>query len=48
MYDWFLVGEDFGFLAGIVAEWLAFGLGLGAIGWVLSVVIGFLWSIVRY
>lgn len=48
MFDWFFTGDEFVYLSEVVAEWLAFGLGLGAMAWVLSVVIGFIWSFIRY
>lgn len=48
MDDFFLSGSDFGYLADIAAEWLAYGIGLGAIVWVLGAVVGLIWSFLRY
>lgn len=48
MFDCFLSGDDFTFLADIVSEWLAYGIGFGAIVWVISAGLGLLWSVIRY
>lgn len=48
MADWFLVGDDFAFLVDIVTEWLAYGIGLGAIVWVISCAVGLIWQFVKF
>lgn len=48
IYDWILVGDDFGFLSQTVAEWLAYGLGLGAIFWMVGSGVALIFRFLRY
>ena len=48
MADWFLVGDNFGYLSDVVAEWLAYGVGLGAIFWLIGQVVSFVIRFLRY
>ena len=47
MADW-LVAEHISFLADAAADWLAYGIGLGAILWVVSLGVGLIIRFVRY
>lgn len=48
MADWFLTGSDFGFLSDVASEWLAYGIGLGAVAWVIGQVVGLLFRLLRF
>lgn len=48
MADFFLVGDDFAYLADIAAQWLAYGIGFGAVVWMIGQVVALIWSFVRY
>lgn len=46
--DWILVGDDFGFISDNVAAYVAYGIGLGAIAWMLGQGIAILFKFLRY
>lgn len=46
--EYFLPTEDFGYLVDVAAEWLAYGIGFGAIFWVVGSVVSLVWSFIRY
>lgn len=48
MLDWFLVGEDFAFFTDIVAEWLAYGIGLGAVVWIIGQAVALIYRLLRF
>lgn len=48
MADWFLVGEDFAYLSDIVASFVAYGIGFGAVAWLIGQVLAFIWSVIRF
>lgn len=48
MADWFLTGSDFGFLAEVVAAFVAYGLGLGAIVSMLALGIWFVVQLIKF
>ena len=48
MADWFLVGEDLAFLTENVALWVAYGIGLGAVLWVVGCMVHWVYLFVRY
>lgn len=47
MGDW-IVADYISYLADVAAEWLAYGIGLGAILWVMSLGVGLIIGFVRY
>lgn len=48
MADWILTGEDFAYLAEVVWRWIAYGVGFGAVLWLLGAVVHVIWDFVRY
>jgi hypothetical protein len=48
MADWILSGDDFTYLADVVSKWLAYGIGFGAVVWMIGQVIGLIYKFVRY
>lgn len=48
MEVYFLTGDDFGFFADAVSTWLAYGIGLGAVAWLVGQVVGFIYQVLRY
>lgn len=48
MADWILTGDDFAYLSGVIAEYIAYGLGLGAVLWLVGAVVHVIWDFVRY
>lgn len=46
--DWILVGDDFGYLAETVAAFVGWGLGFGAVLWVVGFVVYWLTQFLRY
>lgn len=47
MSDW-IVADYISFLVDAVSSWLAYGIGFGAMVWVLSQVVGLIYRFVRY
>lgn len=45
---WVLVGDDFAFLADNVGAWMAYGIGLGCIAWLLGEGVALLFRFLRY
>ena len=48
MAYWLLVGSDFGFLSDAVSTWLAYGIGLGAVAWLIGQVVGLLYRLTSF
>lgn len=48
MADWILTGEDFTYLVDIVSNWLAYGIGFGAVVWMIGSAIALIYRLVRY
>ena len=48
MGDCFVSGADFAFFSDAIANWLAYGIGLGVIAWLIGQVVALIWSVVRY
>ena len=48
MADCFLTGEDFAYLSDVLSNWLAYGIGLGAVLWLLGQGVRFVIQFVRY
>lgn len=48
IYDWILTGDDFGFLSDTLAQWLAYGIGLGTIFWLLGQGVAIMFRFLRY
>lgn len=44
----FLTGDDLAYLVGTTVDWLAYGIGLGAVLWVIGRCIALIFSFVRY
>lgn len=48
MADFFLTGDDFTFFVDVVSNWLAYGIGFGAVVWIIGQAIGLIFRFVRY
>lgn len=48
MADWFLVGDDFSYLVDAASSWLAYGIGFGAVVWMIGQVVALIYRLVRY
>lgn len=48
MADFFLAPQDFEFLSDIVATFISYGIGLGAIFWIVGAVVSLFWQLLRY
>lgn len=46
--DWMLVGDDFTYLSEVSAGFVGFGLGLGALLWVIGYVVYWLTQLFKY
>lgn len=44
----FLTGEDLAYLVGTAVDWLAYGIGFGAILWMIGRGVALIFSFVRY
>ena len=47
MIEWFAL-DDFTFMTDAVSTWLAYGIGFGAIFWIIGLVVALIFSFVRY
>lgn len=48
MADWILSGDDFTYLTDVIANWLAYGIGLGACFWMLGSIVALIYKFLRY
>lgn len=48
MAECFLSGEDFTFFADVISNWLAYGIGLGAVFWLVGQIVRIIVQFVRY
>lgn len=48
MAECFLSGEDFTFFADVVSNWLAYGIGLGAVFWLVGQIVRVIYQFLRY
>ena len=48
MADCFLTGNDFAYLSDVVTCWLAYGIGFGAVFWLVGQGIRVIYSFLRY
>lgn len=48
MGDWFLTGDDLGYLVEVLVTFVGYGLGLGAVLWLFGAVVHVIWDFVRY
>lgn len=48
MSEWILTGDDFAYLAEVVFRFLAYGLGLGAVLWLVGAIVHVIADFVRY
>lgn len=48
IYEWMLTGDDFAFLSDNVGQWLSYGVGLGAIVWLVSQGVALIFRFLRY
>lgn len=48
MAEWFLSGDNFGFLSEVAVTYVAFGLGLGAVVFLLGWIVYFIIQIIRF
>lgn len=48
MADLFLSGDEMAYLTNAVAQWVPFGIGLGAIAWVIGQAVAIIWQLVKY
>lgn len=48
MAEFFLTGEDFTYLSDAVSSWLAYGIGFGAVAWLIGQVVALVWQLVKY
>lgn len=48
MADWFLTGDDMGFLVDAVTQWVAYGVGLGAVLWLLGAAVHVIKDVVSF
>lgn len=48
MADWFLTGDDLSYLVEVVGTFLAYGLGLGCVLWLIGAIVHVIADFVRY
>lgn len=48
MADWFIVADDLAFLTDNVVAWFAYGIGLGAILWIIGSMVHWISLFLRY
>ena len=48
MADWFLSTDDFAYFTDAVATWLAYGIGFGAVLWLIGQMVGVVYRFLRF
>lgn len=48
MAEFFLTGDDMAFFVDAVAQWISYGIGFGAVFWIISQCIGLVWQFARF
>lgn len=48
MADLFLTGDDLAYLTNAVASWVPYGIGFGAVAWIIGQAVAIIWQLVRY
>lgn len=48
MDAWLLTGDDLAYLVEVVWRFVGYGLGIGAVMWVIGALVTFVWDFVRY